>query len=324
MSYPRLRTFVGLLFGLAVLLAGCALPPPPPLPTPPPGEAAAEPSPEPIVVTDGLGRQVTLPEIPQRIVSLAPSNSEILFAVGAEDQVVGVTQFCNYPPEACADKEVVGGFSAKSISVEVIVSLEPDLVLSRGEIHRPIIEALEQQGIPVIALTGRSFEEVYADIQQVGQVTGHPDQAEQVVAAMQARVAQVTEAVADIPQEERLQVFYEVWDEPLMTAGPNTFIGQMIDLAGGINIFGDVAEDYPVVSSEEVIRRNPDVILAPDTHAEKVTPEALAQRPGWETIQAVQEGRIHLVDGDIVSRPGPRIVDGLEAVARALYPERFP
>ncbi len=324
MSYQRLRTFVGLLSLLGVLLAGCALPPPPPLPTPTPATTAEEVAPEPITVTDGLGRQVTLSEVPQRIVSLAPSNSEILFAVGAEDQVVGVTQFCNYPPEACEGKEVVGGFSAKSISMEVIVSLEPDLVVAGGEIHRPIIEALEQQGIPVISLTGRSFQDVYADIQLVGQVTGHPDQAAQVVAEMQARVAAVTEAVADIPPEERLRVFYEVWDEPLMTAGPNTFIGQMIDLAGGVNIFDDVAEDYPVISSEEVIRRNPDVILAPDTHADKVTPEALAQRPGWETIRAVQEGRIHLVNGDIVSRPGPRIVDGLEAVARALYPERFP
>jgi len=292
----------------------------PPTPTPPP--PTSTPAAFPITVTDGLGREVTVPAPPQRIISLAPSNTEILFAIGAGDQVVGVTEFCNYPPEA-QTREKIGGFSAKTISVEKIVALEPDLVFSVGEIQQPVIEALEQVGIPVVALAARTFDEVYADIQLAGRLTGHPEEAAQVVAQMKQRVAAVQEKVAAIPPEERLTVFWEVWDEPLITAGPGTFIGQMIEMAGGVNIFADVTEDWPQVSVEEVVKRNPAVILGPDTHADKLTPEQIAQRPGWDQIEAVRNGRIHLINGDITSRPGPRLADALEAIAQALYPDLF-
>jgi iron complex transport system substrate-binding protein len=269
-----------------------------------------------------MGREVTLKAVPRRIVSLAPSNTEVLFAVGAGDQVVGVTKYCNYPPEA-QTREQIGGFAADTISVETIVALEPDLVLAIGESQRPVIEALEQVGIPVVALMASTFDDVYANIEQVGELTGHQEEATQVVAEMQKRVDTVTTVVAAIPQEERLPVFWEIWDEPLMTAGPSTFAGQAIELAGGVNIFADVTEDYPQVSAEEVVKRNPAVILGPDTHGDKLTPEQVIQRPGWDQIEAVQEGRIHLIQGDIVSRPGPRLAEGLEAVAHALYPDLF-
>ncbi|GAB4566520.1 MAG: ABC transporter substrate-binding protein [Anaerolineae bacterium] len=323
---------------LAVTLAACAAGPAaaptvpsdtpvPPTPTPTATPLPPTPTPTPVVegitVTDALGREVTVQATPQRIVSLAPSNTEILFAVGAGDQVVGVTKYCDYPPEAPEGRTIVGGFSAKSISVETIVSLQPDLVLAAGAIQQPVIEALEQMQIPVIALDAATFDDVYANIRLVGHLTGHEDQAEQVVAEMQDRVAAVTAAVADIPADQRVSVFWEVWDEPLMTAGPHTFIGQMIELAGGVNIFADVEEDYPQISAEEVVASNPDVILGPDSHGDKMTPEQIAQRPGWDGIAAVQAGRVILVDGDIVSRPGPRLADGLEAIARALYPDRF-
>ncbi|HEY66539.1 MAG TPA: cobalamin-binding protein [Caldilineae bacterium] len=297
--------------------------PPTPTPIPPTATPAASEATFPLSLVDGLGREVTIDRVPARIVSLAPSNSEILFAVGAGDQVVGVTKYCNYPPEACESKEIVGGFSAKSISVEKILALEPDLVLAAGKIHQPIIEALEQLDIPVVALTASTFDDVYANIELVGRLTAHEEQAAEVIAEMKARVAAVTEAVASIPEEQRLKVFWETWDEPLMTAGPSTFIGQMIELAGGINIFADVTEDYPQISAEEVVQRNPDVILGPDSHGEKLTPEQVAQRPSWSQINAVKNGRIHLVNGDIVSRPGPRLAEGLEAIARALYPDLF-
>jgi len=140
---------------------------------------------------------------------------------------------------------------------------------------------------------------------------------------MRARIAAVAEVAAAIPAEERLVVYWQIWDEPLMTAGPSTFAGQLIALAGGVNAFGDVAEQYPQISAEEVVQRDPAVIMGPDSHGDRLTIEHFSQRPGWAEIDAVRAGRIHLIDGDIVSRGGPRLADALEAVARALYPERF-
>ncbi len=331
MRFSRQMALVLFILLVALVVGACApmvtpmAPTPTPVPSPTTQEAPATPTPAPypLTVTDDLGREVTIPGRPDKIISLAPSNSEILFAVGAGDQVVGVTQYCNYPPEACQAKEVIGGFSPKSMSIEKILALEPDVVFSAGSFHMPVIEALEKAGVPVVALDPQGFEGIYDDILLVGQITDHAEEAEALVADMKARVAAVTAAVADIPAEERLKVFYEVWDEPLMTAGPDTFIGQMIELAGGVNIFGDMEEQYPQVSAEVVIERNPDVILGPDSHADALTPEKIAARPGWENIKAVQTGRIYTVNGDIVSRAGPRVVDALETIAQLLYPERF-
>jgi iron complex transport system substrate-binding protein len=276
----------------------------------------------PLTLTDDLGREVTVSALPQRIVSLAPSNTEVLFAVGAGDQVVGVTEYCNYPPEV-QNLEQVGGFSAKTISVEKIVALEPDLVLSVGEIQQPVIEALEQVNITVVALDPDTFDDVYASVGLVGRLSGHEEEAAQVMVEMKDLVAFVTERIATIPQEERLRVYWEVFDEPRMTAGPSTFQGQLIELAGGINIFADVTENYPQINDEEVIERNPAVIMGADTMGDKLTIDRVAQRSGWDQVDAVQNGRIHLFDGDMVSRAGPRLVQALEAMAKALYPDKF-
>lgn len=285
---------------------------------------AAEPTAAPaaLTLTDALGRQVALEGVPARIVSLAPSATEILFAVGAGPQVVGVTQFCNYPPEADALPEV-GGFTADTISVEAIVDLTPDLVIAGSASQLPVVEALEQLNIPALVFDPTSFEEVYANIEQLGYATGHVAEADTVVASMRERVKAVTDVVAEIPAAERPAVFWEVFDEPLMTAGPNTFIGQMIDLAGATNIFAEATEDYPQVSAEAILERDPAIILGPTSHADKLTPELVAARPGWGELSAVQEGRVYLLDGDTTSRPGPRLADALEELAKTLYPERF-
>jgi iron complex transport system substrate-binding protein len=288
----------------------------------PTAEASAAQTAYPLTVTDALGRSVTIDAQPERIVSLAPSNTEILFEIGADEQVVGVTEFCDYPTEA-TQREQVGGFSAKTISVEKIVALKPDLVLSADESQQPVIDALAQLQIPVVAFKATSFEDVYANITLIGQITGQEAGANETVTYMQQRVAAVTDKIAAVPQSERPSVFWEVWDEPLMTAGPKTFIGQMIDLAGGENLFTDVTEEYPQISAEAVAQRNPDIILGPDDHADKLTTEEISQRPGWATTGAVQENRIAIIDGDIVSRPGPRLAEGLEQVAAALHPEVF-
>jgi len=292
--------------------------PVPPTETPvPPTETPATVS---VSVTDSLGREVILTESSERIVSLAPSLTEILFAVGAGDQVVGVTTFCNYPEEAL-EREQVGGFSASTISVEVIVSLRPDLVLAAGGIHEPIVEALENLEIPVISLDPANLDEVYEDIELMGLLTGHAEEAAQVVAEMQQRIEQVEAMVAQVPEEERPTVFWQIWDEPLMTAGPGTFAGQIITLGGGINLFADLAEDWPSVSAEEVLARNPAVIMGPDSHGDKLTPEIVGGRPGWDQVDAVRNERIYLIQGDIVSRAGPRLAEAIEDVAAALYPD---
>jgi len=278
----------------------------------------------PMHVTDALGRQVTMPALPQRIVSLAPSNTERLFAVGAWHTVVGVTTVDTYPPEVAAVRKI-GGFVPKSISVETIVSLKPDLVLAAGELQRPAIEALERLGIPVVAIEDPgSFAEVYTAISLVGRLTGHEQEASRVVEAMQTRIARVRQAVATLPQDKRVTVFYEVYDEPLMTVGRSTIIGQMLEMAGGINVFAELQGRYPQVSSEEVVKRNPDCILGHTGHQLALTPAQLGQRPGWHHLKAVKQHCIRLLNGDTLARPGPRLAEALEAIVKALYPDLLP
>jgi iron complex transport system substrate-binding protein len=152
---------------------------------------------------------------------------------------------------------------------------------------------------------------------------GREREATQVVAEMQARVARVHQKVSIIPQDRRVTVFYEVFDEPLMTTGSAAFIGQILEMAGGVNIFADLPEKYPQVSPEEVVKRNPAWILGPSSHGQALTPAQISQRPGWDRIAAVKHHRIYLLDGDIVSRPGPRLAEALETIAKVLYPELF-
>ncbi len=275
----------------------------------------------PIHITDTLGRQVTIKTLPQRIVSLAPSNTERLFAVGAWQAVVGVTTVDTYPP-AVATVRKVGGFVPKSLSIEPIVSLKPDLVLAAGELQRPTIEALERLGLTVVAIEDpSSIDEVYADITLVGRLTGHEQEARRVVEEIQARMQRVRQAVATLPQEKRVTVFYEVYDEPLMTVGRTTIIGQLLEMAGGINVFADLKGRYPQVSAEEVVKRNPSCILGHTGHQLALTPAQISQRPGWNHITAVKQHCIRLLDGDTVARPGPRLAEALEAITRALYPD---
>jgi iron complex transport system substrate-binding protein len=311
--------FTRLIALLLLIVTGCA-----PATTPAaPAAAPVTPSAAtfPLTIVDDLGRTVTVESAPERIVSLLPSNTEILFAVGAGEQVIGVTSFCNYPAEA-ATREQIGGITNQTISIEAITALEPDLVVASGT-QTDAIQTLTETGLVVIVLEPSTLADIYANIELVGRITAHSDQAAGLVADMQRRAEAVTSKVAAVPEAERPSIYYEVWNEPLMTAGPNTFIGQLVTLAGGRLIFSDVAEDWPQVSAEVIIERDPAVILGPDSNSEILTGEQIAARPGWAQIAAVQSGRIYLLDGDIVSRPGPRIVDALEAMARNFYPDLF-
>ena len=274
-------------------------------------------------VVDGLQRTVTLAQRPERIVSIAPKNTEELFALGAGDRVVGVTSYCNYPAEAL-QREQIGGFTSKSISLEKLVSLRPDLVVSAGKFHAPIIAELERLHIPVVALDAESFDELYEEIRILGTLIGCEQQASRLIEQMELRVRTVKETSQKIVSSDRLSVFYMTWDDPLMAAGPASYAGQMIEICGGINVISDVSTAYPQISQEVLLDRDPDVIIAATMTDLRWTAESLRAKTGWSGLKAVRTQRLHLLDGDAVSRCGPRLVDVLESMAHLLYPNHFP
>lgn len=273
----------------------------------------------PLTLTDGLGRQVTIEAPAQRIVSLLPSNTEALFALGLGDRVVGVTEFDNYPPEA-QTKQIIGGMTTNTISLETILALEPDLVLAQDDLHLSVIEALEENGLTVFATNTKQLTDIYRTINWIGQMTGVQDRAEALTMQIQQDISAIITRIDEVPADQRPTVFYEVWVDPLLTAGPRTYIGQMITLAGAQNIFDDVTQDFPEISAEEVVARNPAVILSAEHNSDNLTDEALAGRPGWSEIEAVKNGRVYLLNDDVISRPGPRVALALRAMVEVLYP----
>jgi iron complex transport system substrate-binding protein len=273
----------------------------------------------PLTVTDGLKRQVTLQHSPKRIVSIAPKATEQLFAIGAGDKVVGVTSFCKFPPEA-TKRAIVGGFSPKSLSLEKIVALQPDLVLTTGRIHAQILEEIGRLGIPAIALKGESFEDLDAELRMLGGLTGCQPQAAKLADEIRRRKDAVVETGAKVPSDKRVTVFYQAWDEPLSAAGPESYIGRMIEMCGGRNVLTDTSAQYPKISEEIVLSRNPDVILATSKGVKDVNVETLRSRTGWGQLQAVRNNRLYLIDGELILRCGPRLIDALEQMSRDLYP----
>jgi iron complex transport system substrate-binding protein len=271
-------------------------------------------------VRDALGREVTIPAAPRRVISLTPANTEILFAIGAGDRVVGVTTWCNFPAEA-RTRAKVGGFAATTIHLETLVALQPDLVVAGDETQRQVIESVARLGFPVLAVKVRDFPALYTVTEQLGRLCEAGPAAAALVAGLRRRVDDVVARSAGIPADRRPRVYWEVFDAPVMSAGRGSMIGQLIELAGGVNVFADVREEYPQVSTEAVVARAPEVILGPDMiDGGALTVARLRARPGWSAIPAVRTGRVHVLPADPTSRPGPRLVDGLELVAAVLYP----
>ncbi len=272
---------------------------------------------------DRLKRTVRFTEAPKRIVSLSPSTTELLYAIGAGEQLVGATEHCNYPAAATKLKRVGGG-TLQGISRETILSLNPDLILCKWDSHQPLIEPFERFKVPIMAIGADTLAELYEEAELLGQVTGHAAEASQLIDRMKRRVVALTSWVDSVPMDQRRRAFYEVWDEPLMTAGPKSFIGEMLEMGGMKNIFADTTVRYPRISDEVVLARDPEVILAPSTHRAKVSMEILAKRQGWDRITAVRDRQVFLIDGDQVSRCGPRMLDALEEMIRAVYPDKLP
>ena len=274
-----------------------------------------------ITLTDGLRREVSLAEPAQKIVSLAPSNTEILFAIGAGSQVIGLDDFSNFPAEV-EGIPTVGGTS--DYNLEKIVELGPDLVLA-AEINNPEdVKAIEDLGITIFYLSNPDdMEGMYENLRTVAKLTGHSESTEELILSLQDRVQSVTEKIAGV--EDRPAVFYELdGTDPAKpwTSGPGTFITLLIEMAGGKNIGAELDLPWAQISQEELIVQNPDIILLGDAQW-GTTPEMVADRPGWDVIKAVQEGKVLPFNDDLVSRPGPRLVDGLEDLAQAIHPELY-
>lgn len=272
-----------------------------------PGQAAS------IQVTDALGKSFQWVEPPQRIVSLAPSITENLFAVGAGPQVVGVSAYSDYPPEA-AGLPVVA--DAIQVNLERLLELQPDLVVGDLQVVAAHLERLESLGIPVFAVNVTDFESLFETLILLGRATGHEEQARTLVDSLRARIRAVEARVATIEPGDRPLVFVEVWNDPMMTAGPGSFIDELVRRAGGRNLAHDAPDPWPFYSAETVIARDPDVILLTNRYREQVL-----ARPAWQGITAVRTGRVYEVEPDSVTVTGPRLVDGLEMLADLFHPE---
>ena len=251
----------------------------------------------------------SLEKVPSRIVCLSPSGAEILYAVGAGDKIVARTDFRDYPQEILGLPSV-GGFDGNSISIERILSYKPDFVYGAKGMHDFIIEQLSALGIKTYLAESTGIETVLEEIEFMAELTGNKKKGVDCVEKIRGELPDITDSKA------KFGVYYEVWYAPYMTAGKKSFINSIIEMAGGKNIFGQIEDPYPMVSEESIILENPQVILIPRQNG--ISLESVCQRNGWKNIDAVKNGRVYFVDGDLISRPGPRIVKSINEI-RELY-----
>jgi iron complex transport system substrate-binding protein len=323
MAPRRIRILVPLLLLLAACQPSASSSPSPsaqPSEAPSPSQPTAVPYPQ--TLTDDAGREVAIPAEPARIVSLAPSNTEIVCALGACDQLVGVTDFDDYPAEvADVDDVVIGAV----VDIELVVAADPDLILAAGNELTPsaVITELADLGYPVLVLYPESLDAVLDNIALVGQAINATDAADAVVADMEYRIDVVRHAV---PSAGLPRVFYEVglFEGAIYTAGEDSFLASLIELAGGIPVTGDPLTT--AIQLEDLVAADPERILLGDAaYDPSITPESVAARPGgWAQMTAVVNGDVLVMAEDpVITRPGPRIVDGLEALALAIHPDAF-
>jgi iron complex transport system substrate-binding protein len=250
-----------------------------------------------------------------RIVSLSPGTTEILFALGLDDEIIGVSTFCNYPPQA-QTKEKVGTFSQANI--EKILSLQPDIVFCTGLEQAPLAVKLKQLGLNIHVSDPTTIAELFSSIVDIGRLTHKDGAARTLVAEMQAVVKQIEEDVRAAPETTRPKIFVEFWHDPMMSAGKGSFVDELITLAGGTNIAHDMPRTYGTFSPEQVLKNNPDIIIL--CYMTPQNPESyLKARLGWNKIHAVVTGRVYNdINSDIILRPGPRIVEGLREIRKRL------
>jgi iron complex transport system substrate-binding protein len=285
-------------------------------------EPTEESGTEMMVFEDDMGNMLELEGYPQAIVSISASTTEILFAIGAGGQVVGRDEYSIYPEEALEVTSI--GAMWEELPAEAILALEPDLVVAAEIISEEQVNALRDLGLKVYwQANPTSYEGLWENLRAFAKLTGHEDETEAMIADLEERVAAVQEKAATV--SERPSVFYELdATDPSnpWTAGTGTFIDYIINQAGGANAASALEGDYAQLSSEQLIAVNPDIILLADA-LYGTTPESVAERPGWDVITAVQENAIYPIDPNMMSVPGPRLVDALEETARLVHPELF-
>lgn len=272
----------------------------------------------PLTVHDDANRAITLKSKPKRIISLAPANTEILFALGLDDEIIGVTTYCDYPKQA-SSKDKIGSFAEPNI--EKIVGLEPDLVVATGGIQKQIVEELEKLKVNVFVCYPKDFDGVKKDITAIGTLTDSKKEAKVVVKQMEKVEKEVVDAVAKLKDSEKPTVFFEIYNEPLTTVGKDTFHNELITMAGGKSITAELEETYPQYSQDMLIKQNPDVYISiKDTMYD---PGDIMTRPGYSDIAAIQKHRVLVINGDYVNRAGPRLAKALLEIAKAIHPELF-
>jgi iron complex transport system substrate-binding protein len=324
------------LISALVISAACASTGTPPSKEPmlPPAQPSAEkppqqtePEPEelpkfPITVVDDLGREVTINKLPQRIISLAPSITEILFALGLDDRIVGVTDYCDYPEAAKAKPRVA---SYTTPNTEKLVSLQPDLVLAESIHEKTVLPVLEKLGLTVLVSSATSIDAVLHDINLIGQISGKSKIAAQLVEKMSSRIEAVSIKTEELTPENHPRVLYVVWHQPIWTMGSKTFIDDLIKTAGGINIFSNDFEKSRVVSLESIVAKNPQVIIVSGmaTTGDQIY-NAIKKEERLKSVAAMVNNHIYKIsDSNLIERPGPRIVDGLDELAKLIHPEIF-
>lgn len=257
----------------------------------------------------------------QRIVSLVPSTTEMLFALQAQDMIVARTDFCNWPPETQAVPSV-GGFDGKTISLERIVAFQPDLVCIADVMHNHLIQPLEALGIKVFLSTAQKLDQIYEEVVQLGELTGHQTDAQQLIAKIDSQLQEAQRLVAameDSQQNAGKKAYWEVATAPYFSPGQDSFITDLLEAMGLENIFGTLPQAYPQVNEEGIIAGQPDCIFFPDYNFQgEAGAKAIASRTGWQKLPAVVHGRIFPVDSDLFSRPGPRVGEMALELARLI------
>jgi iron complex transport system substrate-binding protein len=261
---------------------------------------------------DELGRTVEVPDHPHRVICLIPSVVDVVYSLGAGADVVAISDFTKYPKEAL-QKPSIG--LPLNPSIEAIVALRPDLVLGSGDLNvLESADSLQRLGIPVFMADPHGIEGIYASIISIGKALNRDAEAAALVARLRARLAAVKSSVADRP---KLRVFMAIWYDPVMTIGRKAFIGEIIEAAGGRSVTDDIAQEWPEISLESIVSRQPDAILF--IKGSKLTAEELKIRPGWEHVKAVQQGHVYYVD-DRIQYPSPAAFDALEDLAKQFHP----
>ncbi len=263
---------------------------------------------------DDTGRKLTIPKPPHRILSLAPSVTEMLFAIGAGGQVAGVTQFCDFPPEALRKPKV--GYA--NPNVESLVALQPDLILAPREfLKSDLIASLDNLKIPIFILSDQTVEDIFSHMQTIGRIVERQAEAAALVMELRQQLAAIKQRVQGRPP---VRVLYVLNSQPLITPGPGSFIDQLIALAGGINVAAKSVSPYPRLSMETVLLEDPEVLIFPVGATEGISEGEQLAWKRWSGLSAIKQGRMYQIPADLLNRPGPRIVQGLERLATLLHP----